>query len=72
MRDLLDAEIRQSMALQEAELRTLELQAQLENLQARLADLQARLGELQTQLNALKAIEKEMTESQQQADEEHP
>jgi len=65
MRDLLDAEIRQSMALQEAEFQALELQAQLEN-------LQARLGELQTQLNALKAIEKEMTESQQQADEMRP
>jgi hypothetical protein len=65
MRDLLDAEIRQSMELQEAELSGLELQAQLEH-------LQARLGELQTQLNALKAIEKEMIESQQQADELHP
>lgn len=65
MRDLLDAEIRQSMALQEAQLRALELQAQLEKLQARLA-------ELQTQLNALKAIEKAMIESQQQADEMRP
>ena len=72
MRDLLDAEIRQSMALQEAEVRALELQAQLENLQARLEELQARLGELQTQLNSLKAIEKEMIESQEQADEMHP
>lgn len=62
MRDLLDAEIRQSMAVQEAQFRILELQAQLE-------DLQARLGELQTQLDALKSIEEEMVENQQQADE---
>ncbi|MCU0988123.1 MAG: hypothetical protein MUE63_00655 [Xanthomonadales bacterium] len=62
MRDLLDAEIRQSMAVQEAQGRVLELQAQRD-------DLQARLGELQTQLDALKSIEKEMVESQQQADE---
>jgi hypothetical protein len=62
---LLDAEIRRAMELQEAQGRVLELRAQLEN-------LQARLGELQTQLNALKAIEEEMVESQQQADEMHP
>jgi tryptophan 2,3-dioxygenase len=72
MRDLLDGEIRQSMALQEAEFRALELQAQLAKLRARLEDLQTRLAELQTQLNALKAIEKEMNQSQQQADEMHP
>jgi hypothetical protein len=64
MRDLLDAEIRQSMAVQEAQLRVLELQAQLEH-------LQARLGELQAQLDALKSIEEEMVESQQQTDEMH-
>jgi hypothetical protein len=65
MRDLLGAEIRQSMKLRAAELRSLELQAQLEG-------LQARLGELQARLNALKAIEQEMTENQQQADEMRP
>jgi hypothetical protein len=65
MRDLLDAEIQQSMEVQEAELRTLELQARLE-------DLQAELGELQTQLDALKAIEEEMVESQEQTDELQP
>jgi hypothetical protein len=72
MRDLLDAEIRQSIHLREAELRALELQAQLEAVQARLEALQARFGELQKQLNALKSIEKEMIESQQQADEMRP
>jgi hypothetical protein len=64
MRDLLDAEIRQYLAVQEAQLRVLELQAQLE-------ELQARFRELQMQLNALKSIEEEMVESQQQADEMH-
>ena len=62
MRGLLDAEIRRAMELQAAQSRVLELQAQLE-------DRQARLGELQAQLDALKAIEEEMVESQQQADE---
>jgi hypothetical protein len=65
MRALLDAEIRRAMELQAAQGRVLELQAQLE-------DRQARLGELQAQLDALKAIEEEMVESQQQADEVDP
>jgi hypothetical protein len=62
---LLDAEIRRAMELQEAQGRVLKLRAKLE-------DLQARFGELQTQLDALKAIEEDMVESQQQADEMQP
>jgi hypothetical protein len=65
MRGLLDAEIRRAMELQAAQSRVLELRAQL-------GDRQARLDELQAQLNALKAIEEEMVESQQQADEMDP
>lgn len=72
MRDLLDAEIRQSIHSQEADLRARELQARLETLASQFDALQARLAELQTQLNALKAIEKEMVESQQEADEMRP
>ncbi|MDT8321499.1 MAG: hypothetical protein RQ826_13320 [Xanthomonadales bacterium] len=65
MRDLLDRAIGKSIELQGAELRVLELQAQL-------SELEAKLGELQSQLDALKSIEEEMVESQQQADELQP
>lgn len=65
MRDLLDGEVLKFMEVQQAESRTLELQAQSD-------ELQARLVVLQEQLDALKSIEEEMVESQQQADEMHP
>jgi hypothetical protein len=65
MRDLLDRAIAQSIAVQGAESRALELQAQL-------SELEAKLGELQSQLDALKSIEEEMVESRQQTDEMHP
>lgn len=72
MRDLLEREIVMSIEVQGAESRVLELQAQLSEQQAQLGELRARLGELQAQLDALKSIEEEMVESQQQADEIHP
>ncbi|MGK2924036.1 MAG: hypothetical protein ACSLE2_00290 [Lysobacterales bacterium] len=78
MRDVLDREIQKSIELQGAESQVLELQAQLSELRAQLDELQvqqfvlqAQQVELQAQLEALKSIEEEMVESQQQADEIH-
>lgn len=71
MRDVLDREIQKSIELQGAESQVLELQAQLSELRAQLDELQVQQFVLQAQLEALKSIEEEMVESQQQADEIH-
>lgn len=65
MRDLLMGEISRYMEVQDAESRTLQLRAEVE-------EVQAQLGVLQEQLAALKKIEAEMVESQEETDEMEP
>jgi len=65
MRDLLDGEILKFIEVQEAEARTSELRAEFD-------ELQVRFALLQEQLDALKNIEAEMVESQEETEEMEP
>ena len=62
MRDLLDGEILKFIEVQEAEAQTRELRAEFD-------DLQVRFAMLQEQLDALKKIETEIVESQEETEE---
>ena len=75
-RELLDREIRLRMELRRTQLRLTEQQLEAEQLTSKTSELQRRVEgllsqvrDLQTQLDALKAIEENMVQSQQQSDE---
>ena len=75
-RVLLDNEVQLRMELRRAQLRLTEQQLEVERLTAKSSELQRRtegllsqVRDLQTQIEALKAIEENMVESQQQSDE---
>lgn len=75
-RELLDEEVRLRMELRRTQLRLTGQQLEAEQLKSRTSELQRRIEgllsqvrDLQTQLDALKAIEENMVESQQQSDE---
>lgn len=76
LRDLLDKEIALRMQLQRTQLRMRDLQLEVERLRSVKGEFEAdmerlltQIRSLQTQLAALKSIEEEMVESQQQTDE---